>query len=315
MPKSYEKRLLLYKIETTEGTDAAPVVGTDAILTRNLRADGFDADTKIRNLDGQYFGARPAALTSIRQPVSFEVEIAGSGVSAVTVPAWMKLNRVCGFDAGVVVSTTHVLQTPISASIPSATVWPFYDNLRRQVRGTRGNVTLTFEDDEIPFFSYDMIGYPPSTLVDESTPGTPTLTAFPDPVLCSTAATTFTLGGFAAPLRRLSINAGVALEPRSLIGPSDRVLFRNREITGEAVIELPDLTSKNYFTNVANRTTQVLQLIHGTVVGNIVQLDAPRAEIGLPAFSEEQGIVMMTLPLRLLPSTGAGNDELTIQSK
>ncbi len=315
MAKSYEKRLLLYKIETTEGTDATPVIGTDAILTRNLSADGFDADTKIRNLDGQYFGARPASLTSIRQPVSFEVEIAGAGATAITVPAWMKLNRVAGFDAGVVVSTTHVLQTPISASVPSATLWPFYDNLRRQVRGTRGNVTMTFEDDEIPFFSYDMVGYPPSTLVDESTPGTPTLTMFPDPVLCSTAATTFTLGAYAAPLRRLTLNVGATVEPRSLIGPADRVFYRNREVTGEAMIELPDLTAKNYFTNVANRTTQVLQLIHGTVVGNIVQIDAPRAEIGLPTFSEEQGIVMMGLPLRLLPSTGAGNDELTVTSK
>src|SRR5690349_6685091 len=101
MAKLADKRLLLYKIETTEGTDAAPVVATDAIITRNLDASGIDADTGVRQIDGQYFGARPSYNRQIRKPVSFEVEMAGSGVSAITVPGWMKLLRACGFDAGV----------------------------------------------------------------------------------------------------------------------------------------------------------------------------------------------------------------------
>jgi hypothetical protein len=312
MPKSFEKRLLLYKIETTEGTDSTPIVGTDAILTRNLDASGLEADTKVRQLDGQYFGARPSVLSSIRRPVSFEVEIAGAGVAA-TIPAWMKLNRICGFDAGASGGGGNQ-QNPISASIPSATLWPHYDNLRLKALGSRGTFTMTFEDDEIPFFTYNMTGFAPSGMVDESVPGAPTLTGFKDPVLCSTANTTFTLGAYAAPLRRLVINAGSQVEPRSLIGPTDKMMFRNREITFEAVIELPDLTAKNYWTSVEARTTQALQLIHGTVAGNIVQVDGARAELGLPVLSEEQGIVMATIPGRFLP-TSAGNDEFLITSK
>lgn len=312
MSKSYDKRLLLYKIESSEGVDPSPVVGTDAILTRNLNAAGLNADTRVRQLDGLYFGARPSIFNSIQRPVSFEVEIAGAG-TANAVPAWMKLNRICGFDAGVA-GGSSVVQTPISANIPSATLWPYHDNLRLKALGARGSFTMTFEDDEIPFFSYSMLGFPPAGLADENTPGAPTLTGFKDPVLCSTQNTSFSLHGFAAPLRRLTIDVGSQTEPRSLIGPQDKVMFRNREMTGEAVIELPDLTAKNYFEAVEDRTVDDLQLIHGTEAGNIVQVDAARAELGLPTLSEEQGFLMATVPFRLLPSS-AGNDEMTITSK
>jgi len=313
MPKNAEKKLLLYKMEVTEGTDPAPVVGTDAILTRNLDATKWEGDKGVRQLDGLYAGARPSYYKQIRKPISFEVEIAGSGVSAVTVPAWMKLNRICGFDAGVA-GGSSVVQTPIFTPIPSATVYPFYDNLLVNALGCRGNMQMTFEDDEIPFFMYNLLGFPPAAMVSESTPGAPTLTAFAAPVLVNTANTTFSLGGYSPGLRKLTIDCGAKIEPRSLTGPADRIMWRNREMTGSVTIEHPDLTAKNYFTNVIARSIQALQIIHGTVAGNIVQIDAARCEIDLPDLSEEQGALMQTLPLRLLP-TVAGNDELIITSK
>jgi hypothetical protein len=313
MTKSSEKKLLLWKIETTEGTDAAPVVGSDAIITVGLDATGLEGDQKVRNIDGQYFGARPTVYAQIRKPFSFGVEAAGSGVSATTVPAWMKILRVCGFDAGVA-GGSSVVQTPISASVPSATAWPFYDNLKVAALGSRGTWTLTFEDDEIPMFNFTMMGFPPTGIVSEATPGTPTFANQATPVIASTGNTTFSLGSFAAPLRRLVITGGSVYEPRSLIGPTDKVMYRNREMTAEALIEFPDLTSKNYYTNMIARSTQVLQVIHGTSAGNIVQVDAARAEIGLITTPAEQGQLMATIPMRFLPST-SGNDELTLTSK
>lgn len=313
MAKNDEKRLLLYKIETTEGTDSAPVVGTDAILTRGLDASRWEGDKGVRQVDGLHAGARPSYYKQIRKPVSFQVEIAGSGQTATTVPAWMKLNRICGFDAGVA-GASSVVQSPIFTGVPSATLYPFYDNLLVSATGARGNLTMTFEDDEIPFFAYDMIGFPPAALGSESAPAAPTLGAFAAPVLVNTANTTFSLGGYSPGLRRLTINVGAKIEPRSLTGPVDRIMFRNREMIGTAVIEFPDLGSKNYFTNVVARSTQALQVVHGTAAGNIVQVDAARCEIDLPDLSGEQGALMMSVGLRLLP-TAAGNDELTITSK
>lgn len=313
MSKSFEKRLMLFKIETTEGTDAAPVVGTDAVITVGMDASALEGDEVVRNIDGEYFGARPSIHSQIRKPVDFGIEMAGSGVSATTVPAWMKIMRVCGFDAGVA-GGSSVVQTPISASVPSATIWPWYDNLKVAALGARGNWTMTLEDDQIPMFNFNMMGFPPAGIVSESTPGTPTFSGQGTPVLASTANTTFTLGSYAAALRRLTINGGVLIEPRSLIGPTDSARFRNRAMTGEALIEFPDIGTKNYYTNMLARSTQALQLIHGTVAGNIVQIDAARAEIGLISTPEDQGVLMASVPMRFLPST-AGNDDLLITSK
>jgi hypothetical protein len=313
MTKSAEKRLLLFKIETTEGVDSTPTVGANAILTRKLDAAALEGDQAVRDLDGQHFGARPSYLKQIRKPFSFEVEIAGSGVSATTVPAWMPLNRVCGFDAGVA-GGSSVVQTPISAGVPSGTAWPFYDNLKVAALGSRGTFTMTFEDDEVPFFAYSMMGFPPAGIVSEAAPGAPTLTGFAEPLLVSTANTTFSLGAYSPALRRLVITLGAKTEPRSLTGPADRVAFRNREVTAEALVEFPDLGTKNYYTNLLNRTAQALQVVHGTAAGNIVQVDAARAEIGLIATPEEQGFLMASIPMRLLPSS-AGNDDFTITSK
>jgi hypothetical protein len=315
MAYSFEKRLLLGKIETIEGTDAVPTVGSNAVITVGLDMSGLDADTRVRNTDGQYFGARPSILAQVRRPIRFNVEIAGSGVSATSVPAWMAFNRICGFDAGVA-GGSSVIQTPISSSIPSMSLYPFYDSLRLAALGARGNLTMTFEDDEIPLFGYELTGFPPAgSLIVDSAPGTPTFAGQATPVICSTANTTFLFDSFAFPLRRLTINMGNQIEPRSLIGPTDKAMFRNREATAEAVVELPTVASKNPFTKFESRATGAMQIIHGTVAGNIVQVDAARAETGTITLSEENGLVMATIPLRLLPSTATGNDELTITSK
>jgi hypothetical protein len=314
MPYSFEKRLLLGKIETTEGTDSVPVVGTNAVVTVGMDASGLDADTRVRNTDGQYLGARPSINAQIRRPVRFGIEIAGSGVSATSVPAWMAFNRMCGMDAGVA-GGSSVVQSLISSSIPSMSLYAFYDSLKNVALGARSNLTMTFEDDEIPMFNFEAVGFPPSGILSDSAPGTPTFAGQATPVICSTANTTFTFDGFAFPLRRLTINLGNVIEPRSLIGPTDKTILRNREVTAEAVVEMPTLGTKNPFTKFESRATGVLQIIHGTSAGNIVQIDAARGETGVIAMSEENGIVMGTIPLRLLPSAATGNDELTITSK
>jgi len=313
MTKAAEKTLILFKIEATEGTDAAPVEATDAILTRNFSPTFLDAETKERNLDQVYFGARPSTLAKLSRRTQFEVEIAGSGTAG-TIAPWQKLLRPCGFDAGTVTAGTKVTSALISSGIPSATLHDYYDNLRLKQTGSRGAVGFTFEDDEIPFWSFDFLGHPVQPLADENTASAATLTAFKDPVVASTENTVITLGAYSAPIRRVTMNSGSALEFRSLIGPVDRVLYRNRAWAGEVVMEVPDLTAKDYFANVLSRTTIAGVITHGTVAGNIVAITMPRLELGSPTFSNEQGALMASFPLKALPST-AGNDEIVIEAR
>jgi hypothetical protein len=306
MPKFYDRKVIIHKVETTEGTDAAPAVAADAILTRNYAPNVLEMDTRTRNLDLPYFGARPQIPVNLRRGATFEIDMAGSGTAA-TPPAWMKLNRIAGFDAGVA-GASSVIQTPISAAIPSASQWAWIDDLLLKTVGARASMGIRVEDDEFPFFTYTVLGRAPLGGESEAAPGTPVYTPWKEPVLASTENTTFTLDGYALPLRRMELDSNNDLAFRSLIGPQDRVTWRNRAWGGRILGELPNLATKNYFGNVRTGATMPLSLIHGNVAGNIVQIAAPKLQIVGIDTPEEDGILMLALDVILQPS--AGNDEI-----
>lgn len=312
MAKSFEKKVIVQKIETTEGTDAGPLVTADAILTRNYTPNVLDTDVKTRELDLAYFGARPQALTGFRRGATFEIDLAGSGAVATPAP-WMVVNRIAGFDAGVVTASTKVTQSPISTVIPSATHWGYIDNAILKTVGSRATMGIRVADDEFPFFTYTLLGRAPTLLLEEAVPGAPTLSAFKDPVIACTENTTFQLDSFALGLRSLEIDMNVENVFRSLIGPADRMAFRNRAASVRIVGELPDLTTKNYFSGIRNGGTMPLSLIHGVTAGNIVEVTAPKLQITGIDIQNEDGIAMLAIDAILQPSSG--NDEISLVSR
>jgi hypothetical protein len=308
--KNWTKKVILAKFEATEGTDSAPVVGTDAFQVLNYTPQFMDSDGKVRNLDRAFFGARPVGLSAIRRGATFSMEIAGGG-TATTPPPWMKMNEICGFGAGVV--TTFVLQSPITDNIKSLTHWAYIDDLLTKMVGARGSVGFRFEDDEFPVFNYRLLGIAPSSLATTSVPGTPTITGYTTPLLVSTENTTFTFDGFAAPLRRWEMDANAELNFRSLVGPSDRIQYGDRNWNGTMVIRIPDLATKDYFANIRPGTTMVANLIHGAAVGNTVTVNCPALQItGNVDITEEQNEAMATFPVSALPVSG--NDEITFKT-
>lgn len=313
MAKSFDKKLLLLKIEGTEGTDSAPAAATDALQTLNYRPTFMDADSKSIAYDKPFFGADPVLLTSIKRGAAFDMLMTGAGATASTIPPWMLVNRLCGFDAGVVTGGNSVVQTP-SSVIPSATQYTYLDNLLIPMIGARGSMSFRIEDDDFPRFSYTLLGRAPLILATEAAPLAATFVGYGQPTIASTENTTFSFDGYAVPMRSLEMNANVDLQYRSLIGPTDRVIARGRSWSGTLVVELPDLATKNLFQNIRSGTTVPSGFTHGTVTGNIVQGNMPRAQItGNVELSEEQGIIMATLPITALPTIG--NDEITFTSK
>lgn len=311
MGYDFDKRLLFFKVETTEGVEAVPVAA-DAVVTRGLQPVNWEADNRVREIDGQYFGARPQTQATRRGRTRFEVELTGSGGAATAVPAWMKLLRIGGMNAGVV-GASSVVQSPITDDVPSATLWDYTDTLRQPLYGSRADFRIMFEDDQLPYFAMDVLGFPPAGLVTDAAPATPDVSAFADPIYANNANTVFLLDGYAAELRRLELVAGSVLAPRSFIGSADRVKYRNRVWSATAVIKCPDVATKNYFTSM-NSSQVPMKITHGLTAGNIVEIEALRAEVGLAQMSDEEGDLMLSIPLRLIPSD-TGNDEVTITSK
>lgn len=319
MAKSYDRKAAVFKIETTEGTDAAPTGLANAVRTINYQPTFMDAEQRVRAIDKAYMGANPVAHYAFKRGASFGVEMAGSG-TATGVPAWMILNQMCGFAAGTV-GASSVVQNGSTGAIPSMTHWAaFLDEINSAnsflFKCVGGKSTLGFRiaDDEIPAFSYGYMGRPPANLAEEGAMLVPTIAGQAEPVIASTENTTFTLDGFALPLRSIELGSNADLELRSLIGPQDFIAYRDDNWNGNIVAEVPTLSAKDYFGKIRPSSTMVMAITHGTVAGNIVQIDAPKLQIsGNVSLSEEQGKMMMTMPVTLLPN--AGNDEVVFTSK
>ena len=77
------------------------------------------------------------------------------------------------------------------------------------------------------------------------------------------------------------------------------------------------MATKNWIEMAREGVKVPLLLTHGRAVSNpadtsnTVVISAPLAQIGKPTFSEQDGIQMITVPLRYIPSN-AGNDEWAI---
>jgi hypothetical protein len=310
--KDFNSRVILFKTETVEGTDAGPVVAADAYRVLGYAPTFMDADQKVRRLDKAYFGADPVTMAGFKRGAKFQMELTGGGAAATT-PPWMKLLAYCGFGAPTVGGSSVTL-APITPNIGAATHYGYLDDLLVKSLGTRGSVGFTIEDDENPILDISMLGRPPASLADQAAPGVPTITGYIDPVLASTENTTATFDGYAAGLRRFTLSDNAQLNLRSLINPQDRILYSGRSWSGQMVIAIGDLGTKNYFTKIRPGSTFPAQVVHGSTPGNIVQIDVPRLQItGNVELSEEQGKVMGTFPVTALPNTG--NDELLFTTK
>lgn len=313
--KQWDQKVILQKIEATDGTDAGPAVGTDALKVLNYRPTFMDADGRVRPFEKKHLGGDPTLLSAFRRGASFDMEMHGSGAAA-TPPPWMAVARIAGFNAGVptpAAGPTSVVQSPVS-DIPSATHWGYLDDLLLKALGCRATMSFRLADDEVPMFSFGLLGRPPQTLAEEAVPGTPTISGYVEPLIASSEVTTFSLDGFALALRSWEMSNNADLSLRSLIGPADRIQMRNRPWAGAVVGRVPSLAAKNYFANIRPGTFMAAQAVHGTTAGNIVQIDTPRLQIsGNVDLTEEAGELMITLPVTALPVNG--NDELVFTTK
>ncbi|MBK3734950.1 hypothetical protein GAY29_17945 [Azospirillum brasilense] len=98
---------LLAKIETTEGVDAAPVPGTDAVLIENLQ-HSYNPNIIQTNEHTGSLDSRGPIAGGMTVQVTFDVFLKGSGAPG-TAPEWGKLLRACGWA-----------ETITSTAIPAA---------------------------------------------------------------------------------------------------------------------------------------------------------------------------------------------------
>lgn len=301
------KRLLLAEIENTYGTDPVPL-GTDAILVSNLEIEPLQLDLKDRELLLGYLGNTEKVVGQRLVGISFDVEIAGSGVAG-TAPKWSALMQACGF-AEALVASTSVTYSPISTAFKGVTLYYFADGVRHKVTGCRGTWSMALEVSEIPKISFKFTGI--FNAPTDETPPALTYSNQADPVVVNSANTaTLQVHGFAACLSAFSLDLSNETPFRQLAGCTQQIMITDRMPEGEVTIEAPTIAAKNYFSAASTQTSGQFSWVHGTTAGNIVTFTAPTCNLGSPEYEDSDGIIMLKLPFMPQP-TAAGNDEFTL---
>lgn len=311
MPLLARKKILLAKEETTYGTDAAPTGASNAFVTRNLSITPLAGDTVGRNLDQAVLGNELQIQVGQYVMVEFEIEVAGGGAAG-TAPKYGTLFKSCGFvetvNAGV-----SVVYAPTStvSNFKSQTLHFYHDGQRHTVVGARGTFTIDMSPGTIPAYKFSFMGLyvTPTSTADP----TPTLTGWQVPVAVNKTNTpTFSFHSTSGPMYGFTFDLANDLQYQNVVG-SESVQLVDRAPVGTIAIETPALSSKNWFTTALASTTSSLQLVHGTVAGNIVQFDAPAVEVFSPRYAENAGVSTIEMNLAFVPSSG--NDEFTITVK
>ncbi|MBJ3783416.1 phage tail tube protein [Devosia sediminis] len=307
MTRFINRLAFMAKIETTYGTDAVPTGAANAMQGTNVEITPLAGGEVSRELLFPYFGHQGVFLVQSHAIIAFDVELAGAGAAG-TAPAWGVALRACGFDE-VVTAATRVEYTPDATPAAPDAVSLYYnlDGTRHVLLGARGTMTMSLVPAQIPRMRFTLTGLL-GTITDQALPAT-TTTAFKKPVPVNKANTTLSLHGSSLIAESLSIDVANQVEPRFLIG-DESIRITGRQPTGTVVAEAKSMATKNWFQIAQDHTTGVLAAQHGTVAGNIIQLDAPAVQIGRPTQGQTQGIANYSLPLMLTPVIG--NDELKI---
>jgi len=148
-------RVLLAKTEVTKGTDAVPVVGSDAIRCRT-----FDVSVTPDVIDNvavkQTMGMLPHLIGKEIMQLDVEIAVKGSGAAG-TAPEFGPLLKACGL-AETVTPATSVAYDPSSdiANHDSVTVYAYKDGLLWKFLGAVGTGPITVTMNEIITISFTL---------------------------------------------------------------------------------------------------------------------------------------------------------------
>jgi hypothetical protein len=280
--KKMRKMAILAKIEPLYGTDSVPTGAANAMVVANVELTPLDGDVIERNNIQPYFGNNGAIQTTFFGKVKFECELAGAGVAGTA---------------------------PISEALESLTLYGNIDGINHVMPGAVGECKWVLGAKGKPALQFEFTGlFTP--LTDTPLPAV-VYTGWTKPVAVNKANTTCALFGTAVNMSSFDMSFGNQVTKRDLVGV-DSVEIVDRKSAGSIVFENTAIATKDWVSLAKTTTLGSLAIVHGTVPGNIVEVNSGAGcEISKPSYSNVDGVQMMNLQTRFIPSS-AGNDEWSI---
>ena len=307
MTINWKSKIILAKIEANYGVDPTPTGAANAMLMTQVSFSPMEGEDVSRDLEFPYLAAQGKIPVGLRCRLRGRVELVGSGTAGVA-PAWGPLARACR-AAEVIVADTSTTYNPISESMESVTIWFWIGGTKQIVKGCRGNATLRFPAQAIPYIELDVVGLyaDPAEVMRPSV----TLTGFQKPVIVTNANTpTFTIDDVPLVLREFMMNLGNQVEPRLLVG-SDAIVIPDGMESVTARVEAVPMSTFNPFSLARTKEAVEVVLVHGTEAGKIATVTIPTAEIDrMGDYENAQNILEWNLPITPIPASG--NDQWSL---
>lgn len=317
MPRYIRNTVILAKVETTSGTDAAPVAGSDAVLVSDMTITPLDAQNVSRDLVRGYFGGSEQLVGTASIKCSFTVELAGSGTAA-TAPQWGDLLIGCANAEALLSTPNRVEYTPVSSSLKSLTIYWYDDGVLHKLLYAMGTCKLSAKSGERPLLMFDFVGLdggisavalPSPTLTAWKTPVAVTKANVVDITLGCTYSAGALSGGTVYPSTGIALNYANTVNYVPLLS-SERVDLTQRDTSGHMDLDLTAAQEVSFMATVKGNTTQGLGFTVGTAAGNKIIVFAPSVQMINPTKQEINGSRLCGYDLRIVPSSG--NDELRI---
>lgn len=307
---------ILFKLETTYGTDPTPTGAANAMLVSNLSVNPLNANNVDRDNQRPYLGGSEQLVGTANVEMGFDVELAGSGALG-TAPAWGPLLRAAGF-AETITASTRVDYTLLTDPLESGTCYWHDSGVLHKALGARNALELNMEVGNRPVFKNKLtaldggisaVANPTAVLTAWQTPKVITDANTGDITLGCTYSAGALSGGTVYPSRGINLNLGNVVNFTPLLG-GETVDITDRSVIGSVQFDLTAAQEVSFMTSVKANSTQSLGIVHGTVAGNKVLIFAPAVQLINPSKQEINGKRLIGYDIRAVPVSG--NDELRI---
>lgn len=297
-----ERKVILVKIESPAGTDAAPAAATDAFQAIDFKwGNAGKANTDEFKYAAPYYAARDVFNVSMQRDCMFDIPVIGAGTPLGTNygAAMLALYRACG-HAAVVNASTSVVFSPISTAEETASLYVYEDGFFRKMLFSRGSMKWAFAENKVPRCSVAMMGLY-STPTDTAIV-VPTFPALQKPVGFGKANTVVTLGALGLKCSMVEIDGGRVNAYRRLSNVED-IVPTDMKPTATLKFEMPTVAQKAVYTELETTTEQVLSVVHGTAAGNVFTLAGSRAQIRDITEEPDRTRLFVTVKLELVPNS------------
>ncbi|MGJ9420470.1 phage tail tube protein [Massilia sp. CMS3.1] len=309
--------VILVKVATTAGTDAAPTGAADAVLVSEMSITPLELEKIANPAMRGFFGASADLMGAASVKIDITVALAGSGTAA-TPPAWGKLNLGCAMAEGILTTPARVEYTPISTGLKDLTIYYYDDGVLHKAIGSMGNVSLSAKKGGTPSLKYEFTGVAGAI---SATPNVAaTLTAWKKPVAMikenvvdMTFGGTYSAGVITAgdvyPSTGLDCNLGNKVEFHSNLSLSEADIT-DRETTGSTELQLSAAQEVAMLDKVRSGELISVALKVGLITGNSILIYGPAVQLSSPKKVDVQGIRYVGFDLKFTPVVG--NDEIRL---